>query len=81
MENSIKITDFKIVKETEKAILLEIENKTFWFPKSKTTCANKLPIVVCHLPLLLSKVSGENAKTLSKSFLICSRYGATKVSI
>ena len=34
MENSIKITDFKIVKETEKAILLEIENKTFWFPKS-----------------------------------------------
>ena len=35
MENSIKITDFKIVKETEKAILLEIENKTFWFPKSK----------------------------------------------
>ena len=35
MEKSIKITDFKIVKETEKAILLEIENKTFWFPKSK----------------------------------------------
>ena len=35
MENSIKITDFKIVKENKKAILLEIENKTFWFPKSK----------------------------------------------
>lgn len=35
MENSIKITDFKIVKETEKAVLLEIESKTFWFPKSK----------------------------------------------
>lgn len=37
MENSIKITDFKIVKETEKAILLEIENKKFWFSLSKIT--------------------------------------------
>lgn len=37
MENLIKITDYKQIKETEKALLLEIENKNFWFPKSKVT--------------------------------------------
>lgn len=37
MENSIKITNYKQIKETEKALLLEIENKNFWFPKSKIT--------------------------------------------
>ena len=37
MENSIKITNYKKIKETDKAILFEIENKSFWFPKSKIT--------------------------------------------
>ena len=35
MENLIKITDYKQIKETDKALLLEIENKNLWFPKSK----------------------------------------------
>jgi hypothetical protein len=35
MENSIKITDFKIIRETAKAILLEIEKKEYWFALSK----------------------------------------------
>lgn len=40
MKNLITITDYKIIKETEKAILLDIENKPFWFPKSKITVSD-----------------------------------------
>lgn len=37
MESTIKITDYKKITETDKALLLEIENKNFWFAKSKVT--------------------------------------------
>lgn len=33
----MKITDYKIVRETEKALLIEIDKKNYWFPKSKIT--------------------------------------------
>lgn len=37
-----EIKEFKIAKETPKAYLIEIENKSFWFPKSKVKIENNV---------------------------------------